>query len=58
MQLAVLYTRLGRPEDAARARASVVRLQKEADARSFQGVRESISDLMGKSAPAPGEKKP
>jgi protein O-GlcNAc transferase len=58
MQLAVLYTRLGRPEDAAKARANVVRLQKEADARSFQGVRESISDLIGKSAPAAGEKKP
>jgi Tfp pilus assembly protein PilF len=43
MQLAVLYTRLGRPEDAAKARASVVRLLKEADARSFQGVRESIT---------------
>jgi hypothetical protein len=36
----------------------VARLQKEADARSFQGVRESISDLMGKSAAPAGEKKP
>lgn len=58
MQLAVLYTRLGQPDDAARARQSVARLQKEADARSFQGVRESISDLMGKSAANAGEKKP
>jgi len=58
MQLAVLYTRLGRPDDAAKARAGVARLQKEADARSFQGVRESISDLMGKSAAPAGEKKP
>jgi tetratricopeptide (TPR) repeat protein len=58
MQLAVLYTRLGRPEDAAKARTNVVRLQKEADARSFQGVRESISDLIGRSGPAAEEKKP
>lgn len=58
MQLAVLYTRLGRPEEAAKARARVVRLTKEADARSFQGVRESISDLIGKSGdPAASEKK-
>jgi predicted Zn-dependent protease len=49
MQLAVLYTRLGRADDAARARANVARLQKEADARSFQGVRESIGDLLGRS---------
>jgi tetratricopeptide (TPR) repeat protein len=53
MQLALLYTRLGRPEDAAKARASVARLQKEADARSFQGVRESISDLIGREAKDP-----
>lgn len=58
MQLAVLYTRLGRPEDAARARANVARLQKEADARSFQGVRESISDLVGRSSEPAVEKKP
>ena len=59
MQLAVLYTRLGRPDDAAAARARVMRLTKEADARSFQGVRESISDLIGKSSdPAAREKKP
>lgn len=53
MQLAQLYTRLGRPEDAARARASVLRLQKEADTRSFQGVRESISDLIGREGKQP-----
>jgi len=58
MQLAVLYTRLGRPQDAAQARANVMRLTKEADARSFQGVRESVSDLMGRSAAPPAEKKP
>ena len=57
MQLALLYTRIGRAEDAARARSRVAALTKEADARSFQGVRESISDLMGKSAP-PAERKP
>jgi predicted Zn-dependent protease len=53
MQLAQLYTRLGRPEDAARARASVMRLQKEADSRSFQGVRESVSDLIGREGTPP-----
>ena len=59
MQLAVLYTRLGRPEDAAQARTNVMRLTKEADARSFQGVRESVSDLIGKSGdPAAAGKKP
>jgi tetratricopeptide (TPR) repeat protein len=57
MQLAMLYAKLGRPEDAARARANVVRLTKEADSRSFQGVRESISDLVGRSA-EPEEQKP
>jgi tetratricopeptide (TPR) repeat protein len=51
MQLAVLYTRMGRPEEAAKARANAVRLTKDADARSFQGVRESISDLIGKATP-------
>lgn len=51
MQLAVLYTRLGRKDDAARARQNVVRLQKEADTKSFQGVRESITDIIGKTAP-------
>jgi tetratricopeptide (TPR) repeat protein len=57
MQLAVLYTRLGRPEDAVKARTNVMRLTKEADARSFQGVRESVSDLIGKSGdPAAGKK--
>jgi tetratricopeptide (TPR) repeat protein len=58
MQLAMLYTRLGRPQDASRARANVVRLTKEADSRSFQGVRESISDLVGRSAGTAGEKAP
>jgi len=57
MQLALLYTRLGRSEDAARARARVAQLTKEADAKSFQGVRESINDLMGKSG-ASSERKP
>jgi len=57
LQLALLYTRIGRAEDAARARARVAQLTKEADARSFQGVRESLGDLMGKSAP-PAERRP
>ena len=55
MQLAVLYTRQGRAEDAARERAEVVRLQKEADARSFQGVREAVTELLGKSSPPDDE---
>jgi tetratricopeptide (TPR) repeat protein len=58
MQLAMLYARQGRAEDAVKARANVVRLTKEADARSFQGVRESISDLVGRSAEPAAEKKP
>jgi len=53
MQLALLYHRLGRAEDAARERTAVQRLQKDAEARSFQGVRESLGDLLGKSAAAP-----
>lgn len=58
MQLAILYHRLGRPEDATRERAAVLRLQKDAETRSFQGVRESISDLIGKSGdPAASEMK-
>jgi len=58
MQLAILYHRLGRPEEAARERAAVQRLQKDAETRSFQGVRESVSDLIGKSAgPAGSEPK-
>ena len=55
-QLAMLDTRLGRTEDPARAK--VGRLQEEADARSFQGVRESVGDLIGKSgSPAGSEPK-
>jgi tetratricopeptide (TPR) repeat protein len=50
MLLAVLYTRLGRTEDATAQRQAVARLQKESEARSFQGVRETLSDLLGKSA--------
>ncbi len=50
MQLALLYHRLGRPEDAARERAAVQRRQKDAESRSFQGVRESLGDLLGRSA--------
>ncbi len=54
LQLAVLYHRLGRTADAARERAAVQRLQKDAEANTFQGVRESVSDLMGRTtAPAP-----
>ncbi len=48
MQLAVAYTRLGRTEDATRERAEVVRLQKEADARSFEGARDRLDDVLGR----------
>ena len=52
LQLAVLYARTGRAQDAARERETVVHLKKEADARSFQGVREMVTDLIGKSSPS------
>jgi tetratricopeptide (TPR) repeat protein len=57
LQLAVLYHRLGRAADAARERAAVQRLQKDAEASTFQGVRESVSELMGRAdtAPAPAK---
>ena len=58
MQLAALYFRLGRTDDAARERATVLRLQKDADARSFQGVRETVGDLIGKSAAGPAPEAP
>jgi tetratricopeptide (TPR) repeat protein len=53
MQLAVAYLKLGRAEDAARERATVVRLQQEAEARSFQGARDRLDDVLGKPGPAP-----
>jgi tetratricopeptide (TPR) repeat protein len=55
MQLAIVYTKLGRTEDAVREREAAVRLQKEADSRSFQGVREAVSDLLGQSVPVESE---
>lgn len=66
LQLAVLYHRLGRNEDSTRERATVQRLQKDAESRTFQGVRDSVADLMGRTstpdaakenAPAKEEKK-
>jgi tetratricopeptide (TPR) repeat protein len=53
MQLAALYARLGDKEKAEAARAAAVRLQKEADARSFEGASEVIKDLIGRTS-APG----
>jgi superkiller protein 3 len=53
MQLAVLYVRLGRTEDAARERATAARLQKDVDARGVQGGRERLIDLLGQSSPTP-----
>jgi tetratricopeptide (TPR) repeat protein len=61
MQLAVVYHRLGRTEDAARERATVGRLQSEAEATFFQGVSKALGNLLGKSAPsepAPAPRKP
>jgi tetratricopeptide (TPR) repeat protein len=52
MQLAQLYARTGDTAAAARVRASVVRLQKESDSRAFQGVRESITDLLDRPSPS------
>jgi tetratricopeptide (TPR) repeat protein len=56
MQLAILYVRLGRKEDAARERATAARLQKEADARVFDGVKEQLGGMLGKTEllPEPG----
>ncbi len=52
MQLAVAYVRLGRTEDAARERATVARLDKEAEAHSFQDARDRLDTILGKT-PAP-----
>jgi tetratricopeptide (TPR) repeat protein len=54
IQLAVLYSRLGEKDRAAAARAAAVRLQKEADARSFEGAGQVVRDLLGRTAASPG----
>jgi tetratricopeptide (TPR) repeat protein len=51
VQLAILYTRLGRADDAARERATAVRLQKEADVRGLDGARERLGDVLGRTVP-------
>jgi tetratricopeptide (TPR) repeat protein len=58
--LAVLYTRQGRTEEAERERATASRLAKEADNKVFEGVKESMSQLLEQlpdadAAPADGE---
>jgi len=53
--LAVLYTRQGRTEDAAREKATVVRLAKAAESQAFQGVSESMSKLLQQSSAADAE---
>ena len=53
--LAVLYTRQGRTEDAARERETVGRLAKEAESQAFQGARESMNRLLQQSSAADGE---
>ena len=52
MQLAQLYARSGETAAAARVRSNVIRLQKETDSKAFQGVRESVTDLFDRPAPA------
>jgi len=53
--LAVLYTRQGRTEDAARERATAGRLAQEAESQAFQGVKESMSELLQQSSAGDGE---
>jgi tetratricopeptide (TPR) repeat protein len=52
MQLAVVYHRLGRIEDVARERATVRKLQSEAETSFFQGVSQAVRELLGRSAPS------
>ncbi len=52
MKLAVLYAKLGRSADAARAKANAMRLQKEADSRAFQGAEELVDRALGQSSQA------
>jgi len=47
MKLAVLYTKLGRKDDAARARANAVRLLKQAEAQAFRGGEDVIDRALG-----------
>ena len=58
MQLAIVYLRLGRAEDAARERAIASRLQREADARGVEGGRERVNEIFGKSAAPPDASPP
>jgi Flp pilus assembly protein TadD len=51
MKLAVVYIQLGMKQEAARARANAARLQHQADAEAFQGVRESIGELLNRPVP-------
>jgi tetratricopeptide (TPR) repeat protein len=53
--LAVLYTRQGRTEEAARERATAGRLAQEAESQAFQGVKESMSELLEQSSAGDGE---
>jgi tetratricopeptide (TPR) repeat protein len=52
MQLAVVYHRLGRTEDVARERATVGRLQSEAETSFFEGVSRSVRELLRRPAPS------
>ena len=59
MYLAQAYVKLGRGADATRERAAAVRLQQEADARSFEGARDRLDDVLGRPRPsAPSPAKP
>ncbi len=48
MQLLIAYFRLGLKEDAAREREIAARLQKEEDARSFQGMSKRVDEILGR----------
>jgi tetratricopeptide (TPR) repeat protein len=53
--LAVLYTRQGLTGDAARERATVGRLAREAESQAFQGVKDSVRELLLQSSAADTE---
>ena len=51
VQLAGVYFRLGRPEDAGRQRDEVKRIMAEQQARAADGVRGVVSDTIGAEKP-------
>jgi Flp pilus assembly protein TadD len=53
MQLAIVYTRLGRVADAQREKAAVVRLASEKEDRFFRGVSDALARLLTLTDPKP-----